>query len=113
MNWFSTKVRLVCLLEGAGGTRYMDSVHLFRAKDSADAHGVALKLGREHEDEYRNSEGETVRWRLKEIVSLDCLGAELVDGVEVYSEPVALETDVAIDFDDVFHPEKSEPTQTV
>jgi hypothetical protein len=31
MNWYSSKVRVVCLVQGHGAVRYMDSVHLFKA----------------------------------------------------------------------------------
>jgi len=33
MEWFSTKVRVVCLIEGAGAAHYVDCVHMFQAKD--------------------------------------------------------------------------------
>lgn len=113
MNWFSTKVRLVCLLERSGATRYMDCVHVFRAADFENARHVALRLGQKHEEEFKNRDGELVRWRLQKLVSLDLLGPELVDGAEVYSEPVELEPGLVIAFDAVFRPEDVEPTQTV
>jgi hypothetical protein len=113
MNWFSTKVRLICLVEKTGGIRYMDSVHVFRATDFESARYAALRLGRAHEEEFRNSDGELVRWRLKELVSLDFLGADVVDGAEVYSEPVPLEAGLVIAFETDFEPERSNPTQTV
>ncbi len=112
MRWFSSKVRLVVLLETQGASRYADSVFLFRAADFDEAFQRALALGRAQEEEYTGGEGERVRWRLKEILSLDVLDDEL-DGVEVYSEPVTLAPGEAYPFDATFEPEKSQPTQTV
>jgi hypothetical protein len=109
MKWFSSKVRLVVLLEKEGAWRYADSVLVFRAADFGEAFQRALALGRELEEEYLNGEGEKVRWRLKEIVSLDVLDDDL-DGAEVYSEPVALEPGEGYTFDVRFEPEKSQPT---
>jgi hypothetical protein len=112
MNWYSSKVRVVCLVQGHGAVRYMDSVHLFKANDFPDAHAVAVRLGRKHETEYANGDGELVRWRLQCLISLDCIQGKL-DGAEVYSEPVPLEPGDAFAFDAAFRPEDSEPTQTV
>ena len=112
MRWYSSKVRLVVLMEKQGATRYSDSVFLFRAEDFDQAFQRALELGRAQEEEYVGGEGEKVRWRLKEVVSLDVLGDEL-DGAEVYSEPVSLAPGEAYAFDVAFEPEKSQPTQTV
>jgi hypothetical protein len=112
MKWFSCKLRMVVLLEKQGATRHADSVFLFRAEDFDAAFQRALELGRAEEDDYIGGEGEKVRWRLKEIISLDILGEEL-DGAEVYSEPVALAAGETYNFDASFEPEKSKPTQTV
>lgn len=113
MEWFSTKVRVVCLIENTGAVNYMDCVHLFRATDYADAEAVALRLGRTHEKEYKNGAGELVRWRLKEVVSLDQIGTTIKDGAEVSSEFRDLEPDVAIAFDAEFRPEDSLPTNSI
>jgi hypothetical protein len=85
---------------------------LFRAADFDEAFQRALALGRAQEEEYLGGEGEKVRWRLKEVISLDILDEEL-DGAEVYSEPVALAPGETYSFDVTFEPEKSQPTQTV
>ncbi len=91
----------------------MDSVHVFRAEDYDDAQARALSIGRSHEQEYNNHEEMLVRWRFKEIVSLDAIKPDDLDGAEVYSEPFELEDDERIPFDTVFHPEDSEPTSTL
>ncbi len=113
MIWFSTKVRLVCLIEPDGSDGGMDSVHLFRAEDYDDARAKALQIGHSHEQEYKNHQGMLVRWRFQEIVSLDAIKAENLDGAEVYSEPIEFEEGEGIPFDTVFHPEDSEPTTTL
>jgi hypothetical protein len=113
MNWFSTKIRVALLIEDAGLVSYMDSVHVFQAKDFDEAKQRALELGRGHEEEYLNSDQQRVRWRFKEIVSLDLLGSELSNGCEVYSEPVKLGSDEHLPFDVNFDPQFSRPTQTI
>lgn len=112
-HWFSTKVRLVLLLEEEGATRYMDSVFIFRASDFQGAFQRALELGRGQEQSYRNAEGQRVQWKLVRVISLDQIQSESLDGAEVYSEPVALSEGDSIPFAAEFEPEKSAPTQTV
>lgn len=60
-----------------------------------------------------NADGVRVRWALTDVISIDSLGRDLVDGAEVYSEPLTLEIDPGIGFDTRFAPEQSKPTQTV
>ena len=110
--WFSSKIRIVCLIEGEGAVRYMDSVYVFRARDFNEAWQVALDLGHQEEEEYKNNEGKIVRWRLKELISLDGLPNDL-DRAEVYSEPVPLDPHEKYSFTEEFNPEDSRPTQTV
>lgn len=112
-QWFSTKIRLLCLLESGGGTGYRDSVFLIQATDFEDAFGRALEIGRGLERTYLNGDGITVRWAFTSVISLDALGRALTDGDEIYSEPLDLAIDSAIDFDTQFSPEQSKPTQTV
>jgi hypothetical protein len=113
MNWFSAKIRVACLIEGPGLVQYMDSIHVFRAENFDTAMKSAVNLGRRHEEEYINSKQERVRWRLKEIISLDILGEDLVDGAEVYSEPVEPKPMEHFDFGAEFDPGVSVPTQTL
>jgi len=113
MKWFSSKVRVVCLVEPEGAQRYMDSVYVFKADDFETAFQRAVDLGKEQEEEYLNAENQIVRWRLKEVISLDVINHTSLDGAEVYSEPVELEVGARLPFDADFQPEKSLPTQTV
>jgi hypothetical protein len=112
-------VRLAVLVDPEGAVQYSDSVFVFQVENCDDgselrrrAFARALKLGIEQEEEYLNEAGDRVRWRLKEVVTLDLLGDELLDGMEVTSDLVDLEPDATISFDAVFNPEASKPTQT-
>ena len=113
MSWFSTKVRLVCFIGTHEAIRYADSVHLLEAADFREAFEKALSAGRSHEEEYLNSDNESVRWKLKEIISLDMLENGIVDGCEVYSEPNPLGSDELMLAESDLCPEKSLPTQTI
>ena len=112
-HWFSAKVRLVCLIEPTGAVRYMDSVYVFRSADFQTAFKRALDLGKSQERSYLNANNKRAEWKLVEIVSLDIIAAESLDGVEVYSEPVDLAPGDAFPIDVELHPERSEPTQTI
>lgn len=107
-EWFSASVRLVVLMEHAGGTEFVDSVLLMRARDWDDAIARALESGRKLETSYRNVRGERVDWRLAETLTLDQLGQELPDDAEVYSRAHEAPRGM-IPFDAVFSPEESRP----
>lgn len=112
MQWFSTKIRLACIIDQKGLKRFMDSIYVFRGTDFDDAFQKALDIGRSQEKSYLNDAAELVVWRLKEIISLDLIGPQSLDGAEVYSEPVEL---TLSDFpgNNAFRPEESHPTQTL
>jgi Domain of unknown function (DUF4288) len=112
MQWFSTRIRLACIVEQKGLRRFMDSIYVFRSIDFDDAFQRAIEIGRSQEKSYSNDADELVEWRLKEIISLDLIRPQSVDGAEVYSEPVEpAASDFLIDY--AFHPEDSNPTQTL
>lgn len=102
-------VRLVIVVEGLGPTDYVRSVFVFRAPDWETARMRAIELGRESENSYTNAEGEMVGWRLVRVETLDLLGDELIDGREVYSEPVPIEVEPV---DPPLDPEDSRPAQS-
>jgi len=112
-HWFSAKVRLVCLIEPTGAVRHMDSVYVFRSADFQTAFKRALDLGKSQERSYLNADKKKVEWKLAEIVSLDIIAAESLDGAEVYSEPDDLAPGDTFPIDVELHPERSEPTQTI
>ncbi|MEC7523183.1 MAG: DUF4288 domain-containing protein [Myxococcota bacterium] len=111
-TWFSSTVRRVCLVEGEGCVMANDSVLLFRASDFDEAFRRAVELGRALEEEYRNLAGQLVRWRLKEVLSLDSIRAESLDGAEVHSSFEEFDPPHKLEMDEVFTPECSEPHQT-
>ena len=111
-NWFTSRVRLAVLIEGEGAVRFADSVYVFTASDFDAALRRAVDLGRAAETTYTNADGEFVRWRLSEVLTLDQLGRGDLDGAEVYSEPVDLPQGLSIEFDHRFAPEHSQPGQT-
>jgi hypothetical protein len=88
-------------------------VHLLEAADFKEAFEKALSVGRSHEEEYRNGDNEIVRWKLKEVISLDILKNGIFDGCEVYSEPIPLANEVSLLAESNLCPEKSFPTQTI
>jgi hypothetical protein len=110
-NWFSARLRYAILVEAKGLDGYMDSVFIFQSSDFDNAFQRALAVGRAQEREYLNGEGNRVRWRLASVVSLDVL-PDLLDGAEVYSEPVPANGG-EIPFNHQFSPEESKPTQTL
>ncbi len=114
MNWFSARVRMACVVENSRwANRYWDSIFVFRAIDFRDARRRAIQLAREEEEEYLNPEHNCVRWRLKELLTLDIIRKQTIDGAEVFCESLEIPEDEDIDFDTVFHPEQSEPVQTI
>jgi len=112
MRWFSSKLRFAVLVEDAGASHYNDLILLFCATDFEAGFKRALSLGRGREKEYVGGEGHRVRWRLKEVLSLDILDDEL-DGAEVYAESVDVPEEHALQFDSTFTPEARTPPQTV
>jgi len=111
-QWFSTRIRLACIIEQKGLRRFMDSIYVFRSTDFDDAFRRAIDIGRSQEKSYLNDANESVEWRLKEIISLDLIRPQSLDGAEVYSEPVEPATSDFL-IDNAFHPEDSNPTQTL
>ena len=111
-TWFSTRLRFAIIIETQGLVRYSDSVYLFKATDFETAFQRALETGQKNQREYVNSDGQQVVWKLAEVLALDIIQAESLDGAEVYSEPVS-GTDSSWTIEQTLHPEASKPTQTV
>ena len=112
-GWYSANLRKVCLIEGQSATLAMDSVRIFRAVDFDDAFLRAVSLGRQSEEEYKNEEGKTVRWRLQVVLSLDSVKTEDLDGAEVHCAFVDLPSDEIVPFESEFRPQNSTPTETL
>jgi hypothetical protein len=111
-SWYAAKLRFVVLIETTGAEHGENSIYLLRSDSFEGALARALEIGRLAEHEYLGATGEHVRWRLKEIVTLDVLQAADLDGVEVHSELTPLREDERYSFEHVFKPEASQPRQT-
>jgi hypothetical protein len=112
-NWYSAKLRFVLLVETTGGVEISDSIYMLRSGSFESAFTRFLAIGHDAEQEYLNGAGKLVRWRLKEIVTLDVVDAKELDGVEVHHQFTALSDDERHGFDHVFQPENSQPHQTI
>jgi hypothetical protein len=110
--WYAAKLRFVVLMEKSGAEHAEDTIHLFRCDSFETALARAIELGRAAETEYLGGTGKRVRWRLKEILTLDVLQAANLDGIEVHSQLTPLAGDEHYDFDHVFQPEASQPGHT-
>jgi PAS domain-containing protein len=112
-RWFSARVRLVGYVDDGEATiPYHDSIHVFRASDWDDAFERALALGRSHEERYVNANGDEIRWRLKEVLSLDLVARNRIDGAEVHCMTGRLAAEER-NSEGVLDPEGSNPGQTV
>lgn len=108
-TWFSAMLRFVVLVEGIGTTDVCRSVVVFRSTSFAAATKRALELGISKERTYHNGDGQEVRWRLVRIETLDQLDDELIDGREVYAEPLTPDTEDAFQFNARFAPDEVVP----
>ena len=89
-HWISAKLRFAILIEGAGLLGFEDRVYLFQHPDLDTALNQAAEIGKNHNHEYVNAEGQKVRWQLADILNLQLI---FLDGnpsgeLEVYSERV-------------------------
>jgi len=110
--WFSGRVRFAIIIDTIGLDGYYDSVYLFRATGFEAAFQRVVEIGHNNEQSYFNGDNQQVVWKLAGIISLDIIRSESLDGAEIYSEPVPGE-DSSWTIEHEFHPELSEPTQTV
>ena len=60
-----------------------ENQHLIRAKNPDEAYKKAIKLGKDSESEYINTDGENVRWIFEGLTTLIALYEELADGAEI------------------------------
>lgn len=111
LRWWSTKVRVLCLVEGSEPTDAClqdEQVFVFRAEDRESAFARALALGREQETEYLNSDEQVVMWRLARVLTLHEILADNLDGSEVHST-MSWSEDGNPAFETLFVPELQEP----
>jgi len=110
-RWYRARIRWAEMVEGRGLRQWEEGVYLFRSEDREAAFGRALEIGEGGQSGGEEDSGGRTRWvetRLAEVVTLDCLGAELdEDPLEVYwMRFPATET---IDYDHRFEPDKKAP----
>jgi hypothetical protein len=108
--WFSAQTRLVCFIDGVP-QYFRDTIHLLRAEGWDEALKRAIALGRRKEAEYQNANSVLVRWKLREVLTLDILAEGELDGAEVHSELAPLEVALPLEEDEL-DPERSEPVRT-
>lgn len=113
MKWFSAMLVFVIHIEGIGAERFARSLIVFQSEDDFEkAAKIALEEGLLMEQKYENGDGNVVRWKLKEVETLDLLGANIGDKQEIYSEFQEIpESGRAIDLSEL-RPELHTPTQT-
>jgi len=112
-TWYSAKLRFVVMVEPVGGNTLNDCIYLFKAVDFPAAFQRAIAIGESAQKEYRNEEGQCVLWRFKEVISLDIIRANNLDGAEIYSEPIHLKKEEIIPFETQFRPSTSKSLQTI
>ncbi len=111
-NWFSACLRRVCVIEGQGAVDAWDEVFLIQAAHRDQAFARALEIGRGKEETYVNGDGETVVWLFAEVLTLDLIHADGLDGAEVFSVVSSVPPGSKSSAEHVFNPEKSTPGLT-
>jgi hypothetical protein len=81
--WWSTTLRRAFLIEKVGAVDSWDEIFVFRAADRVAAFQPALEIGRNWEESYVNGDGDRGVWRFAEVVTVDQLRADDLDGAEV------------------------------
>ena len=61
-HWISARLRFAILIEGAGLLGFEDRVYLFQHSDLDTALNQAAEIGKNHNHECVNAEGQKVRW---------------------------------------------------
>lgn len=112
-RWFSAKLRFAVFIGSLDCDLMHESVCLMQASDFNEAHAKAILIGRHSEKRYLNGEGKEVAWNFAEVISLDIIGADTLDGAEVYSETIHLKEGDKVPSGKVFSPEASQPIQTI
>lgn len=113
MIYYSARLHVVSIVDDPDKIRERSHVCdypfvLFRAADDAAAFARALELGKKHDTEYVNADGNRVRWRLRAVECIWKLGTE-IDGIEIGSIMDVYQPDKELDFDTRFSPEADMP----
>ena len=90
-RWYLADVVLEHVIEGERRNLVHVNTHLVEAASPEEAHKKAIKLGREHQDRYLNTDGKRVRVRFRGLRELNAIHEDLEDGAEIsYQELVAV-----------------------
>ena len=112
-SWFSTKLRFAVMVEPEGARILNDCVFLLRASNFGAALERAIAIGEASQKKYRNNHGQHVHWKFAEVISLDMIRSETLDGCEVHSDVVPLKGEELLPFDAKLDPRASKPVQTI
>lgn len=90
MSWYAAIVvhRITVISrpeQGRTEDDYSGSLILVRATSEGEAKVEAQRLAAKEEDEYKNSEGESVRWQFVDVFDVRLVGHRLRNGDEIYS----------------------------
>lgn len=88
MKWYVGKIVMQCKVDGKdlGPWTFDEQVRIIQAPDKETAYLKSLNLGKEEEQEYKNSEGELVRWIFCGLSDLEEISADKIeDGTEITS----------------------------
>ena len=113
MSYYSARLHVICIVDDEPNKSLQEYTCdypfvVFTAGNDDAAFRRALELGKEHETEYLNSDGNKVRWALKSVEHIWNLG-DAIDGVEVGSIMGVYRPDAPIKFDVEFRPELETP----
>ncbi len=112
MEWYSTCIRLVCIVGEVGIVDIWDHIYIVRANTRELAVEASNNIGHSKEQLYENADKELVRWAFVGIVHLDKLGKRLSSGKVVYLSNALKVRSIPINFNAVFFPDKQEVGST-
>lgn len=112
LKWYRARIRWAEMVEGRGIRNWEEGLYLFRGEDREAALARALEIGEGGQSGgEQGRRGQWVETRLAEVVTLDCLGAELTeDPLEVHW--IRLPATEKIGFDHKFEPSKKAPPES-
>jgi hypothetical protein len=108
-EWYQARIRWAEMVEGRGVRHWQEGVYLFRSEDfdSAFERAIAIGEGGQGGSEEGIRRPRWVETRLAEVVTLDCLGSELDDELEVHWMRTRAKEKIA--FEHRFEPAKKMP----
>ena len=109
-HWYRARIRWAEMVAGRGIRHWEEGLYLFRSEDRDAAFQRALEIGKSGQSggEQGRRRPRWVETRLAEVVTVDCLGAELEEEpLEVHW--IRLPATEKIAFDHKFEPAKKVP----